>query len=101
MNMDYEKAYKAALGTATQWIKDGCTDKEKICLECVSPELRDSEDERIRKKLYYTVLGTPDSNEWFEDISKDAILAWLEKYKEAVGMAKQQMKEQRYDSDND
>ena len=49
--MDYEKAYKAVLETATQWIKDGCTDKEKICLECVFPELRESEDERIRKEL--------------------------------------------------
>lgn len=47
--MDYEKAYKAVLKTATQWIKDGCTDKEKIFLECVIPELRESEDERIRK----------------------------------------------------
>ena len=42
-NMDYEKAYKAVLQTATQWINDGCTDKEKICLECVFPELRESE----------------------------------------------------------
>lgn len=41
--MDYEKAYKAVLQTATQWINDGCTDKEKICLECVFPELRESE----------------------------------------------------------
>ena len=49
--MDYEKAYKASLKTAAQWIKDGCTDKEKICLKCVFPELRESEDERIRKEI--------------------------------------------------
>lgn len=53
--MDYEKAYKASLKTAAQWIKDGCTDKEKICLECVFPELRESEDERIRKLLVWQV----------------------------------------------
>ena len=47
--MDYEKAYKAVLKTATQWIKDGCTDKEKICLECVFPELRESESEDERR----------------------------------------------------
>ena len=28
------------------------------------------------------MLGTPSSNEWFEDISKDKILAYLEKQKE-------------------
>lgn len=43
--MDYEKAYKAVLKTATQWIKDGCTEKEKICLKCVFPELRESEEQ--------------------------------------------------------
>ena len=77
--MDYEKAYKAVLQTATQWIKDGCTDKEKICLECVFPELRESEDERIRKKLYNTVMGTPNDSTWFDGTSKEAMLAWLEK----------------------
>ena len=50
--MDYEKMYKAVLKTATQWIKDGCSDKVvKMCLECIFPELRESEDERIRKFL--------------------------------------------------
>ena len=49
--MDYEKMYKAVLETAKQWVKDGCSDKERICLECVFPELRESEDERIRKEM--------------------------------------------------
>lgn len=49
--MNYEKAYKAVLQTAKQWIKDGCTDKERICLECVFPELRENEDERVRKEI--------------------------------------------------
>ena len=80
--IDYEKAYKAVLQTATQWIKDGCSDKERICLECVFPELREIEDEMIRKKLYFTVLGTPNDSEWFEEISKGRILAWLENQKD-------------------
>lgn len=77
--MDYEKAYKAVLKTATQWIKDGCTDKEKICLECVFPELRESEDERIRRELIEYLRGdldditTDDTDRW---------IAYLEKQKE-------------------
>jgi len=58
-NIDYEKAYKAVLQTATHWIKDGCTDKEKICLESVFPELRESEDERIRKDLIHDIEILP------------------------------------------
>ena len=80
--MDYEKAYKAVLKTATQWIKDGCTDKEKICLECVFPELRGSEDERIRKWLvdYFSSIK---ATVWIHrDITCEQILDWLEKQKE-------------------
>lgn len=78
--MDYEKAYKAVLKTATQWIKDGCTDKEKICLECVFPELRENEDERIRKEIIEcieTLLKAPGASPRLCDW-----LAWLEKQKE-------------------
>ena len=50
-NTDYEKKYEAVLQTAKQWIADGCTDKERIALEAIFPELRKSEDERIRKDL--------------------------------------------------
>ena len=77
--MDYEKMYKAALKTATQWIKDGCSDKEKICLESIFPELRESEDEKIRKEL----LDAVDKARVF-DIDKDVAdrwTAWLEKQK--------------------
>ena len=49
--MDYEKKYKAILETATKWIEDGCTDKERICLESVFPELCESEDEKINKAI--------------------------------------------------
>ena len=81
-NFDYEKAYKAVLQTATQWIKDGCTDKEKICLESVFPELRESEDERNRKWiLEYLYDGLRKADEQFKDHFKSAI-DWLEKQKE-------------------
>lgn len=63
----------------------GCKEAMKVAVESlkeVYPELADSEDERIREKLYCTVLGTPDDSEWFHDVSKDSILAYLEKQKE-------------------
>ena len=81
--IDYEKAYKAVLKTATQWIKDGCTDKEKNCLECVFPELRESEDERIIKFLKHA--ATLDAaDELFQEygVKHTQVTAWLKKQKE-------------------
>lgn len=82
--MDYEKAYKAALETATQWIKDGCTDKEKICLESCFSELRESEYERIRKAIIHMLERR--TQQFYEEdgISKSDMFAWLEKQKECV-----------------
>ena len=84
--MDYEKAYKAVLKTATQWIKDGCTDKEKICLECVFPELRESEDERWRKKTIFIVKEYGRICEKVGDpcCTINDCLVYLEKQKEPV-----------------
>ncbi len=42
----------------------------------------ESEDERIRKKLYHTVMGTPNDSTWFDGTSKEAMLAWLEEQKD-------------------
>ena len=98
--MDYEKMYKAVLETAKQWVKDGCSDKERICLECIFPELRESEDERIRNLLVWQVHRNiedetndlarsvydgikghdPDLEESIEDWKK--CLAWLERQKD-------------------
>ena len=82
--MDYEKAYKAVLKTATQWIKDGCTDKEKICLESVFPELAESEDERIRKEIISIVkeYGRICEKEGDPCCTINDCLAYLEKQKE-------------------
>lgn len=82
--MDYEKAYKAVLQTATQWIKDGCTDKEKICLECVFPELRESDDEKARKKCIELIKRVIPSGDSQSQESKEILdcIAYLEKQKE-------------------
>ena len=80
--MDYEKAYKAVLKTATHWIKDGCTDKERICLESVFPELREGEDERIRKFICSIIDNLEPKD--FVGVKKMNVLAWLEKQKESL-----------------
>ena len=83
--MDYEKAYKAVLQTANQWIKDGCTDKERICLESVFPELRESEDERIIEGFYTLIRGIRrDGGLTLNKVPLDKCEAWLEKQKESL-----------------
>ena len=73
--------YEEALKTATQWIKDGCTDKEKICLESVFPELRESDDERMLKRIINILGSNTDAHEEGWVVYVDEI-AWLEKQKE-------------------
>ena len=80
--MDYEKAYKAVLKTATQWINDGCTDKEKICLECVFPELRESEDERMMSRIIDGFKNFSRSASKWNNIPVEEVITWLEKQKE-------------------
>lgn len=64
-------------------ILDGdCSDELREALVNAFPELAESEDERIRKKLYNTVLGTPSNSDWFGDFTKEQMLAYLEKQKE-------------------
>ena len=87
--MDYKKAYEEALERAKKLYKeakenDWTSDIEDY--EEIFPELRESEDERIRKEIiktiswivpdcqYAIVLPREQKNEW---------LAWLEKQKEA------------------
>lgn len=78
--MDYEKAYKEALERAREITKvsRGIVFKniESVC-ETIFPELRESEDEKIRKEL---IRYLP----YCDDISKDTKekwIAWLEKQK--------------------
>ena len=78
--MDYEKAYKDALERAKDYHKQ-LLDEDNLEwageIENIFPELSESEDERIRKKLinYFQDL----KGGWLGNISHDDILAWLEK----------------------
>ena len=78
--MDYEKKYKEALGWM-QSLYNGLHGKTKEEAEKYFPELQESEDERIRKRLieFFEDWGETKSHCWGKSVNK--ILAWLEKQK--------------------
>ena len=58
------------------------TDKEKEALEILIPELKESEDERIRKNLIELLLDTPAQDIISHNLELSKVLAYLEKQKE-------------------
>lgn len=82
--MDYEKAYKEALGRANAKIETynhlGNASVVKSICE-IFPELRESEDERIRKAII-NIFASHKDYEVFFGASVEDILAWLEKQDE-------------------
>ena len=74
------KAYDKAIERAEGLI-DFCSDSELKTLEYVFTELKESEDERIRKVLIGWINLEPSTsfNDTFDGFSKEQILAWLEK----------------------
>lgn len=87
--MDYEKEYKEALEKirkGLQSLEDGTkiSGVTKAFLEEVFPELKESEDEKIRKEIYryFRDLQLSSDREFSPSISIDEILAWLEKQNE-------------------
>ena len=81
--MDYEKKYNEALDKAKKYLAQDDADIEpgerKIIL-ALFPELRESEDERIRKKLIQLVNKETGWQQEFP--SQGQCLDWLEKHKE-------------------
>lgn len=70
--MAREGKYEQALKAAAQWHKDG-TDTVRAVVECIFPELHESEDERIRRDLIRDIdIAMP-----VETAQK--YIAWLEK----------------------
>lgn len=52
----------------------------RTALETLHPELKESEDERVRKGLITAVSGTLEGNKLFgTDVTREEALAWLEK----------------------
>lgn len=75
--MNCEKKYDEALERARKIHNDTEFDYEKGMIEEIFPELKDSEDERIRKKLieYFNVYP----KDYYGELKKSHIIAWLEK----------------------
>ena len=79
--MDYEKKYNEALSQARFYYGNCPTEPEKKKLEKLFPELRESEDERIRKRIRLC-LDECVHSDIIRDYERDECLAYLEKHKE-------------------
>ena len=74
--MNYEKKYKEALERAKQFSEKPYLEDSAGIVEYIFPELKESEDDRIRKNIIATIhlyYGEP-----LDDEAKEMI-AWLEK----------------------
>ena len=83
--MDYENKYKQALSRATFYNNELLTENQRKMLLDIFPELTMSEDERIRKALIEMIHDTTgDECEDCYHVSKESVLAWLEKQGKAL-----------------
>lgn len=80
--MDYEKAYKEARERAKAFLGKGFRG-EDLLVECVFPELKESEDERIRKELIQYLKDYPNLPNG--QYSRDDFFTYLEKQKSDGG----------------
>ena len=72
--MDYEKAYKKALERAKKVHKYSSDIAEIKRMEDIFPELKESEDEKIRKSIIAIINNYVDNSNTF----KPKMLVWLE-----------------------
>lgn len=79
--MNYEQKYKEALERMKSWVRgehpEGFSEAQKAA-EFIFPELKESEDEKIRKVLLNDFKNNC-SEYYCEGINRDMIIAWLEK----------------------
>lgn len=74
--MDYEIAYKEVLDNAKKVLLD-CTSDERNVVEYIFPELRESEEEKIKKELIDYIKSFPEKI--CLSHNKEDVIAWLEK----------------------
>lgn len=78
--MNYEKKYLEALEKARQFSEHPLQEDSSSIVEYIFPELKEDEDEKIRKALIkYCKLQQKANNIGFCGISLIDIIAWLEK----------------------
>jgi len=92
MIMDYKEKYNAALVRARQFIEHPLQEDSENIAEYIFPELTMSEDERIRKALIEMIHDTTgDECEDCYHVSKESVLAWLEKQGEKKNTRKREI----------
>ena len=109
MNIEEKaKAYDIALARARESLKDGGISQNTIdYMTSIFPELKESEDERIRKALIFYLGGMPENTELRNGITIRDVFAWLEKqgetftkkdvddaYLKGIGDAKNELEKQ-------
>ena len=86
--MDYKEKYEEAMQLAKEWYEDKSTNqKEKVLLESMYPQLKESDDERIRKKIIELVKKHSVNTErcQMEDwLEKQSESKWSEEDEEMV-----------------
>ena len=77
--MDYEQKYKEALETAKAFYREN-KDFNASFLHNIFPELRENNDEKIRKGLIKSVSRIFEGHKLYDtDVTREEALAWLEK----------------------
>ena len=81
--MNYEQKYKSLAGRIKRAYMNALTDSTKAVLEEILPELKESEDEKIRKWLIARVNERcfPACSSYIDKEIGEKALAWLEKQK--------------------
>ena len=73
------KAYDEALERARKWYDANTNEGYRSIFESIFPELKESEDEMIRKKLITFFQRFPYTNLYDASLNAKDVLAWLEK----------------------
>lgn len=77
--MDYEKAYKDALARAKEYNFDGAKQVIKDLITYIFPELKESDDERIRKGIIKFLIDVNNGVYTKSELEIASWIAWLEK----------------------
>ena len=78
--MDYKEKYEQAMLRMNKWVEGSEIIEPKEVAKFVFPELKESEDEKIRKTLVELVKCNERSGyKSFNNVSTSSMIAWLEK----------------------
>ena len=87
--MNYKEKYEQALERASKLRVQNPFDTVGQMVEHIFPDLRESEDERIRKGLIKAVSRIFEGHKLFDtDVTREEALAWLEKQGEQIATPK-------------